>query len=370
MHTRASSSAMEEIKAFALTHIKPRLKNEDAEIDKVFGQASARQYFRIRNNKIKPGGKSARPISWIVMKLPEGFASAASPAEEITKVDDQAPQELPFLNIQRYLKSLELPVPEVLAWDEKSGCVLLQDLGDRSLENAVTNATTEFKLFYYKKVLDLLITMQDKTQKNQTQDCTAYHRHFDAELLQWEFNHFLEYGISDRKNIGLSDEIKTQFTTLTAPIAGAIANLPQGFTHRDFQSRNLMFKDYAFTLIDFQDALVGPVVYDLVALLRDSYLNITSSELDALLNYYLSKLPDSHPYFGKNNQLKSDFHLVTLQRKLKDAGRFQYINTVKGNPLFLAFVPQSLSYVKNAFENLSAHQGLRTFIAEFVEELR
>lgn len=358
---------MEEIKAFALAHIKPRLKNEDAEIDKVFGQASARHYFRIRNNKIKPGGKSARPISWIVMKLPEGFAS---PAEEITRVDDEAPKELPFLNIQRTLKSLELPVPEVLAWDEKIGCILLEDLGDRSLENAVTKATTEFKIFYYKKVLDLLIDFQDKTQKNPTQDCTAYHRHFDANLLNWEFNHFLEYGISERKNIGLSDAIKTQFNGLTAPITNAITAMPQGFTHRDFQSRNLMFKDYTFTLIDFQDALVGPVVYDLVALLRDSYIHITASELDTLLDYYLSKLPDSHPYFDKKNQLRDDFHLVTLQRKLKDAGRFQYISTVKGNPDFLEHVPQSLAYVKNAFENLTAHQELRSFLAEFVEELR
>jgi aminoglycoside/choline kinase family phosphotransferase len=358
---------MEEIKAFALTHIKPRLKNEDAEIDKIFGQASARSYFRIRNNKIKPGGKSARPLSWIVMKLPEGFAS---PAEEITHVDQEAPQELPFLNIQRYLKSLELPVPEVLAWDEKTGCVLLEDLGDRSLENAVTNATTDFKLFYYKKVLDLLIDLQDKTQKNPTQDCTAYHRHFDANLLNWEFNHFLEYGISERKNIGLSDAIKTQFNALTAPITSTITAMPQGFTHRDFQSRNLMFKDYTFTLIDFQDALVGPVVYDLVALLRDSYITITVEELDMLLDYYASKLSDSHPYFGKKDQLKEDFHLVTLQRKLKDAGRFQYIDAVKGNPRFLEHVPQSLAYVKNAFEKLSTHRELRAFIAEFVEELR
>lgn len=358
---------MEEIKIFALAHIKPRLKNEDAELDKVFGQASARQYFRIKNSKAKPGAKGARATSWIVMKLPEGFAS---PAEEITKVDNAAPQELPFLNIQRYLKSLELPVPEVLAWDEKSGCVLLQDLGDRCLENAVANATAEFKLFYYKKVIDLLIELQDKTQKNQTQDCTAYHRRFDADLLQWEFNHFLEYGIADRKNIGLSDEIKTQFTGLTSPITNAIAAMPQGFTHRDFQSRNIMFKDYTFSLIDFQDALIGPVVYDLVALLRDSYINIAENELNTLLDYYVAKLPDSHPYFGKKDQLKQDFHLVTLQRKLKDTGRFQYINTVKGNSRFLEHVPQSLAYVKNAFSHLPAHQQLHAFIAEFIEELR
>lgn len=360
---------MDELKSFVISKYAAKLTPDDLVIEKLFGQASARQYFRAKlvnpNTAFLPVASDTG--SFVIMKMPQGFASLA---EEVTKVELGAPQEFPFLNVQRYLKGLDLPVPEVLAIDAEKGLVLLEDLGDRSLENLVKEADGDFFVFYYKKVIDLLIEMQERTLANPARDCIAYYRKFTEELLNWEFMHFLEYGIEDRHKIKVSDALKHAFQENTAKISKKISEMPQGFTHRDFQSRNVMFKNYNFHLIDFQDALVGPVLYDLVGLLRDSYIVFTEDHLHMLLEYYYDRLPKTHPYHGRLVDLKNDFHTVALQRKLKDTGRFQYIATVKNNPGFLPHVPLSLVYVRLAFAALPEYDELRSLIAEHIVELR
>lgn len=333
---------------------------DQIEITKLFGQASARQYFRA-------AAPSREPSSYVVMKMPQGFAS---PAEEVTKLAPGAPREFSFFNVQKYLKAIGVRVPEVFTIDDARGLVLLEDLGDRTLENLVQNADGEFFVFYYKKVIDVLVDLQTKTQANPDKGCVAYYKKFNEELLDWELMHFLEYGLEDRFGVTVSNGFRREYAAAAAAISKRIAALSQGFTHRDFQSRNLMFKDYEFALIDFQDALVGPVLYDLVGLLRDSYITFAPEQRDKLLAYYVEILPEAHPYHGRGGDVRRDFHVVALQRKLKDTGRFQYIKTVKGNSGFLPHVPQSLIYVREAFDALPEYAGLRALISEYVSELR
>jgi aminoglycoside/choline kinase family phosphotransferase len=360
---------MDELKNFFISRFAKNLKPEHLTVEKLFGQASARQYFRVTvdpkvlTQVLLPADQG----TYVVMKMPQGFAS---PAEEVTKVAKDAPKEFSFLNVQKYLKSLDLNVPAVLAMDDEKGLILLQDLGDRSLESLVKDSPKEFFVFYYKKVIDVLIDVQTKTLAHPTRDCISSYRFFTEDLLNWEFDHFLEYGIEDRFGVKVSEGARKVFTTETRKISQLIAEMPQGFVHRDFQSRNIMFRNYDFYLIDFQDALVGPVLYDLVGLLRDSYIEFTPNELHLLLEYYYEKLPAAHPYHGKLADVKADFHHLSLQRKLKDTGRFQFIKTVKNNPGFLPHVPLSLSYVLAAFASLPEYDGLRAMIAEYVGELR
>lgn len=310
-------------------------------ITKLFGQASARQYFRAEFE--------SPTQSYVIMKLPQGFASVA---EEITKVDASAPKELPFLNIQHYLQKLEIRVPKVIGIDENLGLVLLEDLGDKNFESLVATADGPFLVMYYQKLMDELIRLQSLSQKHPSKDCIAWHRSFDEDLLNWEFMHFVEYAIEDRLKTKMSDQDLASFKSITQRISNAITQMPQGFVHRDFQSRNVMFHQLQFYLIDFQDALQGPILYDLVALLRDSYINIQPHQLEKLLAYYSSHLPPEHPYATKIGKVTGDFLLIALQRKLKDAGRFQFIHTVKGNSMFLVHLPQTLTYIRETFEKL------------------
>lgn len=156
-------------------------------------------------------------------------------------------------------------------------------------------------------------------------------------------------------------ELKT-FVDETRAISNHIRSLPYGFTHRDFQSRNIIVRDGKLFLIDFQDALMGPSCYDLVALLRDSYVKLSDDDLNELLRYYADK--KGRPL----SELKDEFNLITVQRKLKDAGRFVFIDRVKKNPNFLQYIPTSLGYVKNALAQLPKHKPLNDLLLKYIPE--
>lgn len=323
---------------------------------KLFGEASYREYYRAKTH----AGRC-----YILMKLPKGIQSAS---EEITNY--QGPKnELPFLNVAHYFLSREIPVPKVLGTDLANGVILLQDLGDKTMEKLLADSNETMRLFFYKQAIDLLLQMQQAGAARPDPQCIAFQRSFDLKLLTWEFDHFLEYGIEDRFKLKIPAEEKSKMQELGMELMRPIADIPYGLTHRDFQSRNLMLYGYQFHLIDFQDALLGPPQYDLVALLRDSYVTLPNQTVDAMVNYYLKGrkrvgLPEvEEPKFIQ------DFHRITLQRKLKDAGRFQYIATVKGSPNFLVHVPASLGYVKTAFERLPESGVLQKLLAKYLPEL-
>ncbi len=340
------------------------------QIQKLFGHASYRTYYRITPKDGK---------TYILMQMPEGLSSVS---EEITNYE--GPQdELPFLNVQRYLASLKLPVPQVLAHDDTQKMIILEDVGDRHLESYVKEAKEAMRLSFYRRAITLLVKMQKKTSESILKSppspfakgapgaiCIAFHRSFDEKLLNWEFDHFLEYGIEDRFKIKVPNEEKKVFAEWTRKISKEIAESPFVFVHRDFQSRNLMIKNYEFYLLDFQDALLGPQTYDLVSLTRDSYVELKPESIEKLIQHFLELRKKEGIPIEDETRFRKLYHQTTLQRKLKDTGRFQFINSVKENPSFLVNVPSSLRYVKNAFEKLPEFESLRKMIGKYVPELQ
>ena len=343
-----------ELKAQVQSLIGDLGKVED--IQKLFGEASYRIYYRIKLND----GKTL-----IVMKTPPGIQSAS---EEITNYQGTK-NEPPFLNIQRYLAAHELPVPQVLATDLNNGLILLQDLGDKTFEKLLENCNDGMRLFFYKQAIDLLLKFQKTGEQFHDAECMAFKRSFDLNLLTWEFDHFLEYGIEDRFGIKIPAADKQKMQELGLKMIQPIVEIPYGLTHRDYQSRNLMFYGYDFYLIDFQDALLGPPQYDMVALLRDSYVELPFATVEVLLDTYLAGRKKVGLSEVDSNEFKNNFHRITLQRKLKDAGRFQYIFKMKGNPNFLPHLPTSLRYVKQAFVELPEYHELQGILGKYVKEL-
>ncbi|MFO1519348.1 MAG: phosphotransferase [bacterium] len=336
---------------------KLNLTVDSLQIAKLFEHASYRAYYRVT----VPDGST-----YILMKMPPGKASVS---EEITNYQG-AKDEFPFLNVQRFLNEAKLPVPQVYAWVPEENLMVLEDLGDRLLETYLSDTTELLRISFYKRAVDLLVDLQKKTRGREGEKCIAFHRSFDETLLNWEFDHFLEYGIEDRFQVKVANADKTLFTELTRKISKEIASSPYGFTHRDYQSRNLILKDYNLYLLDFQDALQGPEAYDLVALTRDSYIELSWKAVDQLLSYYLERREKEGFPVWDEKAFRRLFDLITLQRKLKDTGRFQFIHTVKGNPNFLVSVPASLRYVKEAFSHLPEFDPLRECIAKYVPELK
>jgi hypothetical protein len=174
-------------------------------------------------------------------------------------------------------------------------------------------------------------------------------RAFDFDLLKWEIDHFREWGV-DARGLRMSDDDATAFEAIGTRLAQRIAKMPYGFVHRDYQSRNLMVQNDQIVWIDFQDALQGPRVYDLVALLNDSYQEFDRAFVEARLGEFakVQKLSAK-----ASAELVREFDLVTVQRKLKDAGRFVFIDRKKGNPSFLRFVTPTIRKVKEAVARLA-----------------
>jgi hypothetical protein len=121
-------------------------------------------------------------------------------------------------------------------------------------------------------------------------------------------------------------------------------------------------------LIDFQDALMAPPMYDLVALLRDSYIPLNQSTVDRLLTYYWRQAEGLLP-FATEAAMRQHFHLQTVQRKLKDAGRFIFIDRVKGNPGFLQWVEPTLGYVREALPQTTGGLALQELLGRHVATL-
>jgi len=308
------------------------------------GGASTRRYFRVT---LAAGAKVGARTA-VAMFVPEG-----GKAEEIAKegAAKTGPTRWPFLEVRDLLAASGVDVPALYAEDPSSGWLLLEDLGDDTLANFLARAGDAARERLYRRaVLDL--ARAQKSLGDLPRDSIVKTRAFDADLLRWEIDHFREWGLEARGH-ALSAEDRAAFDAIADRLARRIADWPRGFVHRDYQSRNLMVRRDPENLcwLDFQDALMGPRVYDLVALLNDSYQTFDRAFVEARLAEYADA---TH---APLEPLALEFDYVTVQRKLKDAGRFVFIDRVKKNDSFLRFVVPTVRKVGEALTRLEAHDA-------------
>ncbi|MDK2743174.1 MAG: phosphotransferase [Nitrospira sp. BO4] len=325
------------------------------------GDASNRRYYRATLT----GGP---PHSVIVMQLaePEGFKQS----EEAVSGSMHLISELPFVNIMSHLAKINVPVPALHYYDQSGGLLYLEDFGDVTLAEAVGRADAPGLESRYKQAINVLVQMQIKATTPADPKCLAFHRGFDVPLLMWEFEHFLEYGVAARNGTPLPDADASAIRRGFENIAEQLAAQPRVFTHRDYHSRNLMVDGLRLGVIDFQDALMGPATYDLASLLRDAYIQLDETLVDDLVNYYLDQLAARRFVWTNRAAFRRLFDLTSIQRNLKAAGRFVYIDRVKGNPKFLADIPRVLSYVKRNLHKYPELETLRRHLTPYVPELQ
>ena len=332
---------------------------DDAALVELPGGASTRRYFRIRAERA--GGAKAA----IAMYAPEG----AKP-EEVTAGGAAAPR-WPFVEVLELLAARGVRVPLLLG-DASDDCVLLlEDLGDATLAAVLAREPSRRSTLYHRAVRDLA-AMHRALEVLPAGSIVAT-RAFDQTLLRWELAHFVEWGL-DARAITRSPAAKRALDEAFDDVARELADRPRGFVHRDYQSRNLMLDPGgagrgdpdALVIIDFQDALLGPRAYDLVALLRDSYQDLDETFVAEMIDAYAeaSGMEDA-----ARVSLRDEFDRLTVQRKLKDAGRFVFIEHKKGDPSFLPFIAPSLARVRRALERLSSVPTFRTIHALLAEAL-
>lgn len=370
---------------------------EEATLEKMGGHASMRIYWRV---KLPVQGEATdwtlqsvrrSETTLIAMVLAPGFDEADS--EEGPSGESVDSETLPFIEMQRYLADLGMPVPAIERVDLDEGVVLLEDLGDRTFEDLYRGVSEDDTLppahqdaageALYQQAVDLIVQLQSalvdrrgRDETSPTDGAICWRRAFDRESLRWELDHFLEWGVDARQGQPLSDSLAPDVDTAFDELVDALLDLPSLPALRDFQSRNLMYKprldqETPWVLIDFQDALMAPMVYDLVALLRDSYIELSFERVQELVDYYLDRGRKAElPWCSAHGNTERDpaefvhrgFHLQSIQRKLKDAGRFVYIDRVKDDDSFLPYVDPSLDYVLEACEHLDGFDPIAEMV--------
>jgi hypothetical protein len=316
-------------------------------VQEMEGGASNRTYHRV----------TCGAQSWVVMVL------ADEPLRSEEASSGPIADELPFVEMQRFLEAQSVRVPVIHRYDKNNGHIWLEDLGDVVLGDTLLDATPTERVHQYCEAVDLLVQFQIATAGTREKPI-CYKRRFEPALLRWELDHYREWRLETQLGRTLHTSVKTALEEEFDRLVERLVGLPQILCHRDFQSRNLMvLPNDELVLIDFQDALVGSFCYDLVALTRDSYIQLTDDQVDAIVGHYLARRTDLD-----KKTFRAAFHWQTIQRKLKDSGRFVYIDRVKKNPDFLRFIEPSLGYVRAALEKTPELSRLHELLVELDPE--
>ena len=215
-----------------------------------------------------------------------------------------------FVAMQKVFYAQGIPVPELIAHDFLLGLFLMSDLGKIDLEQAYATSNRSLSIS----------TAIDCLHKIQVIDSAPP---YTAERFETELAIFQEWFVDNtlhHADIGMSN--------ITAPLLNAIISQPIGCVHRDFHCRNLLFNDGKLGVVDFQDALIGPALYDLASLLRDCYYVFSEAEIDQWLTYYLSAetpLTKALKAF-KKTEIRRMLDFTAIQRQLKAIGIFARLN--------------------------------------------
>lgn len=254
----------------------------------------------------------------------------------------------PFLELRALLESRSVRVPRLLQADTDAGLLLVEDLGETLAEHLARVPGARESL-YRRAATDL--ARAQAALDPLPEDSVIRLRGFDEALYRTELEHFWEWAVEARAVPGA---VRADFERARDRLLVELCALPRGFCHRDYQSRNLMVTPGAsgaleLSWIDFQDALLGPRAYDLVALLCDSYQPFEPSFVRARLDDYAAAR-GLDP--AARAALEREFWLLAVERKLKDAGRFVFIERKRGDPSFLPFVDGTLDMVLAALAEL------------------
>ncbi len=276
-------------------------------------------------------------------------------------------ETLSFVNVARLLAKMPVPIPDVLGHAEDLGVLALQDLGDVTLQAHLGAATPAEHAALYRQSVALIATLQKRGAELESSEFLPYAIAFDVEKLTWEMDFFTKHFLEAYRGVTFTDDQRTALRTELSGMIQELAGEPRVLCHRDYHSRNLMLRGDDLYIIDFQDARMGPDTYDLVSLLRDSYVDLPEQTVESLIAYFLALKGGT----GREAEFRRRFDVMALQRNLKALGTFGYQTTARRNPVYIQYIPRTLKYVRDNLETNDGRFGrLREMLATYVEEFR
>ncbi len=244
-------------------------------------------------------------------------------------------------------RAAEQQCPTIIAHDHDGQLVLMEDVGDDSLHGLLqTTGGRGRVLELYRQVLAALAELQMQATPRMHTSHYLKNRSFGYEALRWETDYFTECFL--KGCCGIEIEQESELDQELNSLADVIAAEPRYFMHRDFQSKNIHFKDGRVRIIDFQTATCGLLQYDLASLLKDAYAPLAPAERQELLGFYLQELAGRWGLAPDPAAFTSMFHRAGLQRTMQALGAFAFLSMRKGKPEFARYIPAGLAALQEA----------------------
>ena len=308
-----------------------RYSTQDITLTPVSGDASFRRYFRFVVNN-------------------ESHVAVDSPPD---RENNQ-----PFVDITQMLASNGVCVPQIEHQSLANGFFVISDFGDRLLLNELNDDNAdELYQSAFKALLQIQTTNADSVPP------------YDNTLLQREMNLFTEWYLQKHKQITISKKIEELLATTYLMLEQSALEQPKVFVHRDYHSRNLMLlPDNTLGIIDYQDAVKGPITYDLVSLLRDCYISWPQEKIDRWLKEFYIRMyedRDSQPaqdFTFSLQQFRRWFDLMGVQRHLKAIGIFCRLKYRDDKHSYVDDIPRTLNYVMQVSAGYDELKPLHAFL--------
>jgi aminoglycoside/choline kinase family phosphotransferase len=250
----------------------------------------------------------------------------------------------PFVRVASLMADAGLNVPRVLEWEEALGFMLLDDLGERTMIEGLDRDQPGANRPLYERAIDALVDWQKASRPGVLPP-------YDEALLARELALFPDWYLTRHKGVAVEGKLRETLQSQFALIVQRNLASPSVFVHRDFMPRNLMLPrepaEQRLGVLDFQDAVYGPVTYDIACLMRDAFLSWDEEfVLDVTVRYWKKAQRAGLPVDEDFGEFYRAVEWMGLQRHLKVAGIFARLTLRDGKPKYLADTPRFISYIR------------------------
>ncbi|MFK7793822.1 MAG: aminoglycoside phosphotransferase family protein [Gammaproteobacteria bacterium] len=275
--------------------------------------------------------------------------------DQVSLIAVDAPPELEdsqrFIDIALLLIDNKLPAPKIYV-SSNDGFYVQQDFGDQLLHSSLNEQTADH---FYSFAMNYIVDLQQVNSSSLP--------NYNSQLLQTEMGLFTDWFLNKHLSCTLSKENKNLLTSTYQSLEANALDQPQTFVHRDYHSRNLMVLDESHLgIIDFQDAVVGPITYDLASLLRDCYIDWPQQKVDLWIKQFMDKLPEQYEYA----QFVRWFDLMGMQRHLKAIGIFSRLKYRDNKPAYMNDIPRTMNYLLTVSNKYDELKPFHAFISKLL----
>ena len=289
------------------------------------GDASFRKYYRVKKNE----------LSYVVMDCPPDKENLNS-----------------FISVTKKLHEAKVNVPKLFECHHENGFLVLSDLGD-DLYSRKLDSETVYCL--YTDALETIVKMQISVDCSDLESFDELYHEENNLFIDWFLGNHLEINKDD----GYLDPINTEFNRLNV----LLKDIPQTFVHRDFHSRNLLVTDTNNPgVIDYQDAVIGPITYDLVSLLKDCYVTWDDGLIEDMLESFFTRIKSNN--INNISDFRYWFDMTGLQRHVKAIGIFCRLNYRDNKDNYLKDIPRTYSYIEKTLKKYKDLNNLNEIFSD------